>query len=330
MPREPSKTYYHECDVDPAGMICLRASNETLIDVINVATRRRVALHETIYSFGGERLALSDDTRHFVAASWGNSAGGGVACYDTESGERIWWRRDLKAVQQLRFEPLTGGWFVARDRGGTHVIDRMTGADICRLRGERYFLGTDSRVGLIVGSRKEIQAVDPRSGERRFAIRPPLMYEWIDGKTPGGYDNRLLAAMHEDPRYECRPTNDLNPVAGSVHHGLALVSTVGGPLLCFDLASRTLRWTLQPASGSHFVVLGAAKDGRRVWAVARRYSVGNGPNVWEVCAASGELVSARDMPAIGTEGSICRDDEVFISGNGLVYLQSGEVEEFEE
>jgi hypothetical protein len=330
MPREPSKSYSHECDVDPAGTICLRASNETLIDVIDVASRRRVALHETIYSFGGKRLALADDTRHFIAASWGNPAGGGVACYDTMSGERIWWRRDLKAVQKLRFEPLTGGWFVARDRGGTHLVDRMTGADVWRLRGERDFVGVDSSHGIIIASRKVIEALDPRSGERRFAIRPPLMYEWIDGKTPGGYDNRLLAAMHEDPRYECRPTDDLNPVAGSVRHGFALVSTVGGPLLCFDLASRSLRWAVQPVMGNHFLVLGASGEGQRVWGMMPRPPGNYEPNVWAFSTASGDLISSAYIPVIDSGGTVCRDGEAFVTGRGLVHLNSGIVEEFEE
>lgn len=330
MPREPSKSYYHECDVDPAGTICLRASNETLIDVIDVASRRRVALHETIYSFGGERLALSDDTRHFIAASWGNPAGGGVACYDTKSGERIWWRRDLKAVQQLRFEPLTGGWFVARDRGGTHLVDRMTGADVWRLRGERDLVGVDSSHGIIIASRKAIEAVDPRLGERRFVVRPPLMYDWIDGKSLAGYDKNLLTAMHKDPRYECRPTDSLIVVAASVQHGLALVSRMGGPLLCFDLAGRSLRWATQPVSGNHFLVLGASRDGQRVWGMMPRPPGNCDPNVWAFSIASGDLVSTAYIPMIDSGGTVCRDGDAFVTGSGLVHLESGSVEEFED
>lgn len=58
---------------------------------------------DTVFSFGGNRLALDASGERCVAAGWTGGQRGGVACYEATTGKLIWHRPDLRQTQRLRF-----------------------------------------------------------------------------------------------------------------------------------------------------------------------------------------------------------------------------------
>jgi hypothetical protein len=60
---------------------------------------------ETIFSFGGFRLALDPLGERCIAAVWQAGKRGAVARYETNTAKRIWHRQDLRKTQCVRFSP---------------------------------------------------------------------------------------------------------------------------------------------------------------------------------------------------------------------------------
>src|SRR3569833_1443482 len=72
--------------------------------VCNWRTGERLSEFPTIFD-GMSRHAISPNGELYVAANWRKGKNGGVACYDTRRGVKIWHRQDLSQVQRIRFSP---------------------------------------------------------------------------------------------------------------------------------------------------------------------------------------------------------------------------------
>lgn len=292
-PREPSATYCQEVAVDPFGRLCLRTSSESLVDVVDVETGKRVAIHETVYSFGGHRLAISDDLQHFIAGSWGNPKGGGVACYETLTGKCVWHNRTLSRPQYVAYERHSDSWFVSMATGGTVFASRFRGMPKSKLRGSsRHFLG-NFHEKCVVTHKQGVALANPADGCEEVVVKFPQMYEWLEGKDRYGEPLRIMhastASSYHDSR-KCRPTGVL---AASVDGDSVVVAHVAGVMQCYSLSSGALCWETIPPPLSHFLTVGIARSDAIVWAHQWPYQHGGPTSLWRLDLASGRVLSKQ-------------------------------------
>lgn len=328
-PREPSSTYYKDIAVDPAATVCLRSSLDTLVDVVNVQTGQRVSLHETVFSFGGQRLAVSDDTEHFIAGSWGNPGGGGVACYETRTGRPIWHNRQMGRPQLIDYERTTDSWYVSRSAGGTLLLDRRTGTPRARIKGcFRGLCGHDPNGMCLVEHRNGVEIIDPRSGNALGMVRMPRMYEWIAGKDQYGYDDRVTTASFPSAEYQCQVRDRFWAISADASGDRLIIAHNSGSLQCFTISDGKMHWELPAPLRSHFLAVGICERDGVVW--GRCWSIDNGgvDALWEVDLKRGKLRSERAFPRASGDGVFRRDATVYVDGSGILDLRTGAKQPF--
>ncbi len=318
---KPSAKNWHDLVVDPKGRICLRGGAKTWVDVIEVANGRRLACHKTILNCGGQRLAISDDTRHFIAGSWGHPDGGGVACYETNTGHLVWHSRNLKSPQLLSYEPTSDSWLISLDKGGTFFINRMTGKIKFQLRGSfRNLLGF-TKDECLIDARSTIERVDPRSGVVVGKLKVPRMFEWVAGKTKWGTEDRVMAASRTNDLYSNTERKRLSILDGDAANDCLVVAHVGGALQCFSLLSGKMVWETLPPLYSNFLTVGIATSTKHVWAVCRNLQHGSPVELWCLALRDGSIHSKNTWPdSMGRSGVFCNGGSYFVDGMGVIDL----------
>jgi len=86
----------HELSSARHKPIIAAAASKRAVAIWNGETGERLTEMDTVYGFGGGRLALSPDGTCCVAADYSKF---GVACYAALDGRVRWHRRDVRHVQ---------------------------------------------------------------------------------------------------------------------------------------------------------------------------------------------------------------------------------------
>lgn len=138
-----------EVAVAPWGEDLLVAAHfDGAVGVWSVAGRARCAEFDTVYDFGGRRLALVPGERPVVVV--GAWARHGVCGYDM-TGERLWQDRSRTNVQIVT--ALAGGCVaVSYNRGPTRVLEAATGREVRSLRGVSNVIALTSDLSLAVSA----------------------------------------------------------------------------------------------------------------------------------------------------------------------------------
>jgi hypothetical protein len=119
-----------------------------VVHVWSLSRAVRCASFETVFNFGGRRLALVPGERPVVVA--GAYTHHGVRGHDL-SGEELWQDRSRTNVQIIT--ALAGGRVaVSCDRGPTRVLEAATGQELGSLRGVRRVFALRPDLSLGVGS----------------------------------------------------------------------------------------------------------------------------------------------------------------------------------
>lgn len=128
--------------------LLVTAEFERVVHVWSRQRAARCATFETVYDFGGRRVALVPGERPVVVA--GAYTRHGVCGYDL-SGERLWQDRSRTNVQILA--ALAGGRVaVSCNRGPTRVLDAATGEEVGSLRGVLEVIALTEDLSLAVSS----------------------------------------------------------------------------------------------------------------------------------------------------------------------------------
>lgn len=76
---------------------------ERKVQVWDVRSGERIAEFDTVFSFGGRRLAIDASGELCVAAGWTRGVNEGVACYQSTNGKVLWHRTDLDETSVVKF-----------------------------------------------------------------------------------------------------------------------------------------------------------------------------------------------------------------------------------
>jgi hypothetical protein len=152
--------------------LLVTAQFERVVHVWSMARAARCATFETVFEFGGQRLALVTGERPVVVA--GAWARHGVCGYDL-TGNLLWQDRSRTAVQVVT-ALARGRVVVSYERNATRVLEAASGDEVRSLRGVRQVIALAPEVSLGLGSgwcRLLDQWLDPQGSRiamRGFAI----------------------------------------------------------------------------------------------------------------------------------------------------------------
>ena len=100
----------------------------------NWRSGERLSEFSTVFD-GMSRHAMSPNGESYVAANWKKGTKGGIACYNTRTGERIWHRQDLCQVQRIRFSPHFDMVWCEVEAKPALCLDVISGMSLQTIRG---------------------------------------------------------------------------------------------------------------------------------------------------------------------------------------------------
>jgi hypothetical protein len=127
---------------------------EHRVQIWDLETKEMVKEFETVLSFGGNRLAMDSSGERCIAAAWTAGKGGGVACYETRTGELLWHRPELRQTQRIRFSPDGEAAWCVPDSGLTKLLDSADGKTLDVVRGLSDIFASEYSADLLMEKRK--------------------------------------------------------------------------------------------------------------------------------------------------------------------------------
>lgn len=194
--------------------LLVTAEFERVVHVWSRERAERCATFETVYDFGGRRVALVPGERPVVVA--GAYTRHGVCGYDL-SGKRLWQDRSRTNVQILT--ALSGGRVaVSYNRGPTRVLEAATGEEVRSLRGVMQVIALTEDLSLGVSSgwcRLLDSSLDPLGPRIMTGLNPvwlaasdgehlaisgiggPLRFLDLDGQERASVDGHFRHVVHD-------------------------------------------------------------------------------------------------------------------------------------
>jgi hypothetical protein len=121
--------YIRQLTSAASSTLVAAAFDTGIVQTWDVRTGQKISEFNTIYDWGGFRLALSRDGTLCAAASWGGGKRGGVGCYGVQSSKMLWHRTDIRRTQRVRFAADGRSIYCGMDEGSVmrlSVIDGET------------------------------------------------------------------------------------------------------------------------------------------------------------------------------------------------------------
>lgn len=224
---------------------------EHKIQIWDLETRTMVNEFETMFSFGGNRLALDSFGERCVAAGWTGGQRGGVACYEVATGKLLWHRPDLLQTQRLRFAVADATVWCVPESGPTKRLNTANGETLDAITGLSDIFDSNYSSYLFLEKRK-----------RAYFLRKS-----VDLKIP-----RLTFAILD---------NAFGP------RSLA-ISEAGGPVRCIDSATGRELWRHSPGSHLHFLRLWYCETDGSFYGVQWEFRKGSFRSLVRLNGASGE------------------------------------------
>jgi len=208
------------------------------VQIWNVETGTVVNEFETVFSFGGRRLALDPLGERCIAAAWNAGKHGGVACYEANTGKLIWHRQDLRQTQRVRFSPGGEAAWCVPDSGPTKLLNAANGKTLDALTGVRDIFDSEYSADLLLVKRKRDYILKK---EKTLQI-PRLTFAILDV----AFGPQSLA-----------------------------ISESGGPVRCIDSYTGTELWRQSPGKQIHFVRLWYRQIDRNFYGVLWDFQTGS-------------------------------------------------------
>lgn len=237
------------------------AESETHVYVCSLENRKTIRQLETVFGFGGGRLAISAVVPILVAGSWTH----GLQALDYSNGGLLWHRKDLRHIQPMSdlSGPDGARFGVGLEEGPLHIIDGETGRTIMKLAGVREILPS-SFGDLYLWVAKRHVALSKLNGSSPIWKQPLVSFGILEA-----------AFSPEQVAY----------------------AEAGGSVYCMDFTGQPV-WTFVPSKGVHVRALAWEPKGSRWLAVTHPFDA-KGLS-WELIEISQEGVSRTIYPLSDT------------------------------
>lgn len=167
---------------------------EHKIQIWDLETRTMVNEFETVFSFGGNRLALDSFGERCVAAGWTGGQRGGVACYEVATGKLLWHRPDLLQTQRLRFAVADATVWCVPESGPTKRLNTANGETLDAITGLSDIFDSNYSSYLFLEKRKRAYFLRKSVDLKIPALR---LQSWITHLDHGHLLSARLAARFD-------------------------------------------------------------------------------------------------------------------------------------
>ncbi len=191
--------------------------------VWNWRTGERMSEFPTVFD-GMNRHAMSPSGEFYVTANWRKGKNGGVACYNTRTGSKIWHRQDLRQVQGIRFSADGCKVWCRVDARPVHCLDSGSGIS----------LGTIRNVDDVVESPYSDLALHSRRRADYFLV----------GDTTKTIPRITLGSMSD----------------AAFNSDALCLAEYSGPVRCIDCETGHERWRYSPPKGFHVIKVSYQSD----------------------------------------------------------------------
>jgi hypothetical protein len=265
--------------------IAAAAHFERKVQIWNFARAELVSELETVFGFGGHRLAVNPSGECFVAASFRAGQNAGIGCYEVKSGRSIWHRVDIRGVQGVRFSA-----------DGHAIWCRVEGRPIQKL---------DAHTGFTLESLRTIQMVfDSPFTTHLLQMRRG---DFVIGGPTKVLVSRLTFAVLDavfSPDAIC-------------------LSEANGPVRCLDLVTAKERWRYLPPSGSHVIGLSYQVD-ETFYGVEWAYERGGPVTLFQFSQSTGAVRSVCTLNSFPDAFGF-GNGNMLVSSGDVVSLSTGSI-----
>jgi outer membrane protein assembly factor BamB len=273
-------------------MAASRASNriaaaflERTVQVWDIESASRLAEFDTVFSFGGPRIAIDASGERCVAAGWTRGIFEGVACYQSSSGSVLWHRTDLNETSTVKFS-LSGSNVWCVTDGATMLLDAATGDVLEKLSNLNDIYDSSYSDVRLLDVPKRSYIVE---GKQNFTI-PRLTFA-------------LLAAV-------------IGPTS-------ICISESGGVTRCVEVSSGTERWRYDPGKWNHILRLWYRPADDAFYGVQWEYNKGSQRTLIRFAQQTGRPQEVCDLSSSWTETVSPTLDCVVTSSGSILALSDG-------
>lgn len=259
-----------------SGKFLAAAEFKSAVSVWSLETLKKLAQFDTILDFGGHRLAIGADGSRCVAGAYQVH---GIACYDAQSGEKIWQRKDLKKVQTISISPGQSEVVCGFADGPLQILRIRDGKTLQKIRG-----CSDLQISPL----EPVQMVDK--------AKPQL--QTLDASTFARIERESFAIL-----------------SVAFGHGAVAISEATGPVRCFETTTGRNLWRYKGPPGTHALELGYHFQLRRFLAVERPYEKGGIKTLLLLDAQTGKVEAKRPLDESATE-TFCSAGARLVSSDG--------------
>lgn len=254
------------------------------VEIWNIGSQNRISAFPTVLEFGGRRLAITPDGSKVTAANYGAA---GVACYQADSGNLLWQRKDLRQIQSIGIDPAAATVHCGFDRKPLEILSIEDGATIERLRAVR-----DCHYS--------------QFSTARLLEKQILQLHLPNTKQPLPIARETFAVL-----------------SAEFSRSAVAISESGGPLRCFNLADGSLRWRYAPPEGCHLLRLGYQSNNHRFVGIQWRYSIGGMSELLLFNESTGEISSRFPLESSSDYCFACEGSRLLSSDGWILNTENG-------
>jgi WD40 repeat protein len=253
------------------------------VHVVGLKTGRVRAAFDTIWSFGGQRLALSPDAKLVAAGAYHVH---GAACYDARTGALVWRRADIKKVQALSFSSDGRSLYVGTDDRPLHVLSAADGRTLSTVR-------------------DAFECVVSEHGDLRVLCSRRARVEDARG--------RAIARI---------TLESFGILSASFGPRTLAISEAGGAVRFFDTTSWDEIWRFTPGAGRHALEVAYAAGRRSFVAALWNYNRGGPVDLVDLDPARELVRPVARVRCEGTAGVFASRGRLFLTPTHVVTLST--------
>lgn len=275
----------HEMAASCASTRIAAALAHSTVQVWDVKSTDKIAEFDTVFSFGGPRIAIDASGELCVDAGWARGLFEGVACYQSGSGIVLWHRTDLNETSTVKFSLAGSNVWCVTD-GVTMLLDAVTGDALEEFSSlDDIYDSSYSDIRLLDAPKRDYMV----TGKQDFTI-PRLTFALLDAVI--------------GPTSIC-------------------ISESGGITRCVEVSSGTEQWRYDPGKWKHILRLWYRPADNAFYGVQWEYNKGSQRTLIRLEQQTGRPQEVCDLSSSWTETVSPTLDCVVTSSGSVLALSDG-------
>jgi WD40 repeat protein len=150
-------------EITATEKVIAKAWSEFKIDIFSGLNYELLSSLNTIYDFGGERIAISNDSKVIFVGSYHE----GIIAYDIETNQVVWKNLKIKSIQNIKVSNDGLCIYIVTESAQFYTLESATGVLISKVKGINEFFKSENE-SLILIKRNTVYLKDINEVERQL------------------------------------------------------------------------------------------------------------------------------------------------------------------